>query len=184
MTKPKPKPKQQAAAPKKPARGKKAAPKKPARGKQAAAPKKPVAPKKPAAGRKRTAPAKPARLIRSPYSRKELREFEQALLEEKRRILRQGRATDEIMESGGTDATSGEPTRRTHAAEIGGESHQVEVASRLKQMEGAIMREITDALRRIENDTYGICESCGKPIPKARLEVVPHAHFCMVCLRK
>ena len=30
------------------------------------------------------------------------------------------------------------------------------------------------ALRRIENKTYGICKITGKPIPKKRLEAVPH----------
>lgn len=121
---------------------------------------------------------------RARFTRKELIDFEHALLEEKRRMLRQSKATDELMESSGTDATSGEPTRRTHAAEVGGESHQVEIASRLKQMEGEVMREIIEALKRIADGTYGECESCGKPIPKARLEVVPHARLCMVCLKK
>ena len=121
---------------------------------------------------------------RMAFSIEELREFELALLEEKRRILRQGKATDEIIESSGTDATSGEPTRRTHVAEVGGESHQVEVASRLKQMEGSVMREIIDALKRIADGTYGVCVTCGKPIPRARLEIVPHASRCMDCLKK
>ncbi|MFO7674744.1 MAG: TraR/DksA C4-type zinc finger protein [bacterium] len=118
---------------------------------------------------------------RSRFTRRELVEFERALLEEKKRILRQGKATDEVMESSGTDATSGEPTRRTHVAEIGGENYQVEMASRLKEMEGRTLREITQALERIANGTYGNCDLCGKPIPRARLEIVPHARLCMKC---
>lgn len=139
--------------------------------------------KKPVAGRaaKKELPA--ARPGRPRFTRKELVEFERALLEEKRKILRQGRATDELMEPSGTDATSGEPTRRTHAAEVGGESHQVEVASRLKEMEGVVMREIILALQRIADGSYGACESCGEPIPKARLEIVPQARLCMKCLK-
>lgn len=116
-------------------------------------------------------------------TRKELTKYEHALLDEKLRILRQGRATDEVMESSGTDATTGEPTRRTHAAEVGGENYQVEVASQLKEMEGRTLREIAEALERISNGKYGLCDHCGKPIPKARLEVVPHARLCMKCLR-
>ncbi|HDR00399.1 MAG TPA: hypothetical protein ENN51_08980 [candidate division WOR-3 bacterium] len=145
-----------------------------------ARPRKAEAKKKPKAGtRKAGTGRKPAR-----FTRKELVEFERALLDEKRRILRQGRATDELMEPSGTDVTSGEPTRRTHAAEVGGESHQVEVASRLKQMEGTVMREIVEALARIVDGSYGICEACGEPVPRARLEIVPHARLCMKCLKK
>jgi DnaK suppressor protein len=37
--------------------------------------------------------------------------------------------------------------------------------------------EIEEALKRIERDTYGVCELTGKAIPKARLEAIPWARF-------
>lgn len=42
-------------------------------------------------------------------------------------------------------------------------------------------RQITFALQRIENDTYGVCANCGKAIPKERLEVQPIATRCVAC---
>ena len=41
--------------------------------------------------------------------------------------------------------------------------------------------EIDAALARLEAGTYGQCEACGKPIPEARLEVVPEATLCVSC---
>ena len=41
--------------------------------------------------------------------------------------------------------------------------------------------EIDAALGRVDAGTYGTCESCGKPIPEARLEVVPEATLCVNC---
>ena len=41
--------------------------------------------------------------------------------------------------------------------------------------------EIDAALARVEAGTYGVCEACGKPIPEARLEVVPEATLCVGC---
>jgi RNA polymerase-binding transcription factor DksA len=41
----------------------------------------------------------------------------------------------------------------------------------------------TQALRRIEQGSYGTCESCGATIPAERLEVVPHARTCVSCAR-
>ncbi len=87
-----------------------------------------------------------------------------------------------MIDGPGTGA--GEPKRRTHAADTGSESHQMEVASQLKQMESRTRRQINDALKRIAKGTYGICSVCGKPIRKARLEVVPHASICMKCMSK
>lgn len=40
------------------------------------------------------------------------------------------------------------------------------------------------ALSRIESKTYGLCEDCGSPIGKARLQVFPRATLCMICKQK
>ena len=40
------------------------------------------------------------------------------------------------------------------------------------------------ALARIELGTYGVCESCGNPIGKARLQAFPRATLCMVCKQR
>lgn len=45
----------------------------------------------------------------------------------------------------------------------------------------ARLSSINDALRAIEQGTYGTCERCGKPIPEERLEVRPDATMCVTC---
>ncbi len=45
----------------------------------------------------------------------------------------------------------------------------------------ARVAEIDAALGRMDAGTYGRCEACGKPIPEARLEVVPEATLCVNC---
>jgi RNA polymerase-binding transcription factor DksA len=45
----------------------------------------------------------------------------------------------------------------------------------------AAIEEIDAALAKIEEGTYGTCESCGNPVPKARLEAIPHARLCVTC---
>ena len=46
------------------------------------------------------------------------------------------------------------------------------------------LNEIDDALRKLEAGTYGLCESCGEPIPEARLEAMPSARLCISCASK
>lgn len=43
---------------------------------------------------------------------------------------------------------------------------------------------IDNALDRIKQGKYGICLTCGKDIPKARLEVIPYAFMCIDCKSK
>jgi DnaK suppressor protein len=45
----------------------------------------------------------------------------------------------------------------------------------------AAVEEIDAALVKIAEGTYGFCESCGNPVPKARLEALPHARLCVSC---
>jgi DnaK suppressor protein len=43
------------------------------------------------------------------------------------------------------------------------------------------LTEIEDALKKFDEGTYGICETCGNPIPEARLEAKPAAPLCIDC---
>jgi RNA polymerase-binding transcription factor DksA len=53
-------------------------------------------------------------------------------------------------------------------------------ASTLKAVK-ARLREIEEALARVEAGTYGTCENCGREIDIARLEAIPYTPLCMRC---
>jgi DnaK suppressor protein len=44
-----------------------------------------------------------------------------------------------------------------------------------------LLREISDALDRLEHDQYGICLECEEPISTKRLDAVPWARYCVAC---
>lgn len=46
------------------------------------------------------------------------------------------------------------------------------------------IQQIDDALERIDNGTYGICQATGRPISRARLEAVPHTRFSIYAKKK
>lgn len=45
----------------------------------------------------------------------------------------------------------------------------------------AAVEEIDGALRKIQHSTYGLCENCHQPIPRARLRALPFARLCVKC---
>ena len=71
----------------------------------------------------------------------------------------------------GTDDTS--PTFK--AFEEGSETMSKEANSQLAIRQEKFIRDLKNALIRIENKTYGICKVTGKLISKERLKIVPHA---------
>ena len=56
-----------------------------------------------------------------------------------------------------------------------------ELHIRLHRSDARLLRAIEDALTRIRQGTFGICETCHNPISRARLEAVPWTHHCRDC---
>jgi len=68
-----------------------------------------------------------------------------------------------------------------HMADVGSDNYEIENTLGLMDSERRLLAEIEDALTRIENGTYGICEGNGEPIPKGRLDAIPWARYCVSC---
>jgi RNA polymerase-binding transcription factor DksA len=54
----------------------------------------------------------------------------------------------------------------------------------LVDVSGRTVLEIEEALRRLDEGSFGDCEWCGKAIETKRLEVLPYARFCLKCQEK
>jgi RNA polymerase-binding transcription factor DksA len=64
-----------------------------------------------------------------------------------------------------------------HMADSGTDNFDRDFALSLLSSDQDAIYEIEEALKRIEKNSYGICELTGKPIPKARLEAIPWTRF-------
>jgi RNA polymerase-binding transcription factor DksA len=64
-----------------------------------------------------------------------------------------------------------------HMADSGTDNFDRDFALSLLSSDQDAMYEIEEALKRIERNTYGVCELTGKTIPKARLEAIPWTRF-------
>jgi RNA polymerase-binding protein DksA len=69
----------------------------------------------------------------------------------------------------------------THLADMGSNNYEIDNILGLMDSERKILIQIDIALSHIDNDTYGICEMNGETIPKARLEAIPWARYCITC---
>lgn len=181
------------AAARKPA-SKKAAPRKPA--KKAAA-HKPAAKKAPV---RKPAPAKAARKLPPPrpavaapppprkvrparaFGKEDLRFFRAQL--QKQLDLIQGNlnalAGDNLKRSP-QEASGDISAHSTHMADQGTDNFDRELALNLASSRQESLYDIEDAIRRVDDGTYGACESCGGAIERPRLKALPFAKKCMAC---
>ena len=106
--------------------------------------------------------------------------FKELLLEKRREILRNvTEFEDEALKKSHLDATGDLSSMPIHMADLGTDNYEQEFALGLMDSERKLLREIDNALGRLEKKTYGICEGTGKPISKARLKAQPWAKYCV-----
>jgi len=110
----------------------------------------------------------------------EAKHFKELLLKKRREILRNvNEFEDEALKKSRLDASGDLSSMPIHMADLGTDNYEQEFALGLMDSERKLLREIDQALGRIEKKTYGICKGTGKPIPKARLEAQPWARYCV-----
>jgi DnaK suppressor protein len=120
----------------------------------------------------------------------DLEEFRKLLLALRSRVRGDVvQMTNEALDRGGEGGESKSPT---HLAELGTENYEQDFALRRVENEQELLAEIDQALERIDQGNYGLCQSCQEQglsatksmIKKERLRVIPYARNCIECERK
>jgi len=158
------------------------APKKAPAKKAAPAPTKaaPEAKKAPAV---KKAPAAPKRPTVGPYAKEPKFLDEQRVLLMEERAIYSGQAVDLRAEADSLalEREPGDVQFDEESGEGGTVTVDRERNLALSAQASAAVEEIDDAFRKIDRKTYGGCERCFQPIPKARLRALPFARLCVAC---
>ncbi len=108
-------------------------------------------------------------------SKTELENFRTLLLEKRREIL----GDVGSMESEAFRNQDNHSSSPMHMADVGTDNFEQEFTLGLIESERELLKEIQEAIARIEDGTFGICVATGKAIGKARLEAKPWAKYCI-----
>lgn len=114
----------------------------------------------------------------------EIAHFRLLLLEKRAEIIGDVSSMEnEALKKSRLDAAGDLSSMPIHMADIGTDNYEQEFALGLLDSERKLLHEINEALQRIEEGVYGICEGTGEPIPQARLEASPWARYCVAYAR-
>ena len=112
----------------------------------------------------------------------ELKQFESILMDLRSRL------TDgldsikgETLKVSNRDASGDLSGYSLHMADQASDNYDREFLINLASNEQEVLYKIDEALKRIEDKSFGICQVCSKHIPKARLKAVPFAQHCVPC---
>lgn len=121
------------------------------------------------------------RITKTPFSKKELDEFREILLAKRAQLAGDVNSMETEALAGGSGSLSHLPQ---HMADQGSDTYDQALALDLAASQRGLLKEIDDALARIEKGTYGICEEMGKPISVERLRHTPWARYCIEAARQ
>ena len=90
--------------------------------------------------------------------------------------------TDRTLSQSRSEAAGDLSAMPLHMADIGSDNFEQEQTLSFIQSDNKTLALIEEALERIKNGSFGICDCCGKPIPKVRLNALPYAASCVHCV--
>ena len=139
--------------------------------------------------KKQTSPAKRSvrvkRSVKNHLSKGEIEHFTTLLLAKRLELIGDVNSIEnDTLKKSRLDASGDLSSMPIHMADIGTDNYEQEFSLGLMDSERKLLQEITYALQRIEDRTYGICEGTGEVIPKVRLEAKPWARYSVEYARR
>jgi RNA polymerase-binding transcription factor DksA len=118
-------------------------------------------------------------------TQKQLTRFRNELLALLDRVRSDAQSVEEkALTASGGQTDGGLSNVPMHLADMGTDTFMQEMNETLLENERYVVSEISAALRRIEEGSFGICENCETQIPDARIEAMPYTRHCVACAEK
>ena len=121
-----------------------------------------------------------------PMTKKMLSHFEQRLLDERKRVIKELGHHGETFGATQQDSDGDLSSYSFHMADQGTDAMEREKAFLFASQEGRFLWHIDEALRRLYSkpETFGRCHQCGEEIAFERLDALPHARYCIACKQR
>ena len=123
--------------------------------------------------------------MKKKFDKKELAEFKKFVLKRKEEILDDIKhISDDTLKKSQKEASGDISGYTYHMADVATDTYDREFSLGIASNERKMLYELDDALKKIEEGTFGICEDCKNLIAKNRLKAVPQARLCVKCQQK
>ncbi len=116
-------------------------------------------------------------------TRLQLRQLKQRLVAERAKYVEEIQAIAQDTSKSPRDASGDLSAYTMHMADMAADTYEREVSMGLVSTEQQVLYQIDEALKRMDEGSYGLCQECGKMITISRLKVVPYASLCIACQR-
>jgi len=113
----------------------------------------------------------------------QLKQFRQLLITERAKCVGEIKSIAQEASKSPREASGDLSGYTVHLADMAADTSERELSLNIASTESQILYQIDDALKRIDDGSYGVCQQCSKPITMTRLKAVPYASLCIQCQR-
>jgi len=117
-------------------------------------------------------------------SEKKLKKFEELIQNELKESVAYVEDINKDQSIGARESSGDLSSYAYHQADQGSDTNLMEQTVMMMEQEREKIRLLNDALRKIYEGQYGVCEMCGENIKESRLEIIPYAKYCINCMEK
>lgn len=118
---------------------------------------------------------------KGPFDRKTLQAIRAQLLAQQEELLAQLEEIEQAASSTTQPDISGDVSFDEDSVDAGSFTSEREKDLSIAHNVRDLLGKMTKALQKIEDGTYGVCESCGGPIGVDRVKALPHVLLCLAC---
>jgi RNA polymerase-binding protein DksA len=123
--------------------------------------------------------------VKKKFTKSDLKEFKKIVLKKKEELLGDlNHISEDTLRKSQKEASGDISGYTYHMADVASDNYDREFSLGLASGERKSLYELDDALKRIEEGTFGICDDCKGQITKIRLKAVPSAKLCIKCQQK
>ena len=123
--------------------------------------------------------------MKKKLTKKEMLEFKKLINKRKEEVNSEIKhISEDTLKKSQKDASGDISGYTYHMADVATDNYDREFSLGLASNDRKSLYDFEDALKRIEDGTFGVCEACNALISKVRLKAVPQARLCVKCQEK
>ena len=116
-------------------------------------------------------------------SKDQIKQLRQLLITERAKLAEEIKSIARDAATSPRDASGDLSAYTIHMADMAADTYDRELNMNIASSEQELLYQIDDALKRLDDGSYGICQQCNQPIAMSRLKAVPYASMCIACQR-
>lgn len=123
--------------------------------------------------------------MKKKLTKKDLNDYKKLINKRKSEIMYDiNHISEDTLKKSLKDASGDISGYAFHMADVATDNYDREFSLGIASNERKLIYELDDAVKRIEDGTFGFCEDCKSLIAKTRLKAIPYARLCLNCQQK